>query len=198
MRKQIAIYGGTFSPPHIGHASVIEAVLRLFPCDEIWIMPSADRHDKKVSASADHRLKMLELMISELFPKPKIPILISDTEIKRDKSTTTFETKIELENKFPDHEFYFVLGSELLADVENKWIDGKKLFQEMNFVAIKKPYFSLPKRLPPQLTLLEDIVWFNISSTFIRKLLGDGFSGIPYLSQQVSDYIRKYRLYLIP
>ena len=76
--KKIALYGGAFSPPHLGHASVIEAILRLFPCDEIWVMPSADRHDKIVSASGEHRIKMLELMITELFPEYILPILLSE------------------------------------------------------------------------------------------------------------------------
>lgn len=195
MNKRVAIYGGAFSPPHLGHASVIEALLRLFPCDEIWLMPSADRHDKKISASAKDRLRMLKLMIDELFPNSKIPILISDIEIKRNKPTTTFETKTELENKFKNHEFHFVIGSELLGDIEEKWINGKELYKKINFVAIKKPYSSLPDNLPPHLTLLEDVVWFNISSTFIRKLINDSFSGRPYLSQDIADYITKNNLF---
>lgn len=138
---------------------------------------------------------MLDLMISELFPNSKIPILISDIETRRNKPTTTFETKTELENKFKDHEFHFVMGSELLGDIEEKWINGKDLYKKMNFVAIKKPHSPLPANLPPHLTLLEDVVWFNISSTFIRKLIRDGYSDIPYLSQKVSDYITKNNLY---
>lgn len=195
MNKRVAIYGGAFSPPHLGHACVIEALLRLFPCDEIWIMPSADRHDKKISASIEDRSKMLDLMISELFPNSKIPILISDIETRRNKPTTTFETKAELENKFKDHEFHFVMGSELLDDIEEKWINGKDLYKKINFVAIKKPYSPLPDNLPPHLTLLGDVVWFNISSTFIRKLIEDGFSSVPFLSQKVSDYITRNNLY---
>ncbi|HEY4474962.1 MAG TPA: nicotinate-nucleotide adenylyltransferase [Candidatus Paceibacterota bacterium] len=196
MKKKIAIYGGAFSPPHIGHASITEAVLRLFPCDEIWLMPSADRHDKKVSALGRNRLEMLQLMISELFPNPQIPILISDIELKRGKPTITFETKEELENKFPDYEFHFVLGSDLLDSIEEKWINGRELFDKMNFLAIKNPNISLPDRLPSHLILLEDVVWVNISSTFVRKIISDGFSGMPYLSKDVSNHIKKERLYL--
>src|SRR3989338_1372031 len=196
MKKKIAIYGGAFSPPHVGHASVIEAVLRLFPCNETWLMPSADRRDKKVSASGEHRLEMLRLIISELFPNPQIPILISDMELKRGKSTTTFETKAELESEFPDYEFRFVLGSDLLDSIEEKWINGRELFDKMNFLAIKNPNISLPDRLPSHLILLEDVVWVNISSTFVRKIVSYGFSGMPYLSKNVSGYIKKEQLYL--
>ena len=66
MSKKIVIYGGAFNPPHIGHAIAIENVLRLFPCDEIWVMPTADRHDKKIKVDGVHRVQMLNLMVQEI------------------------------------------------------------------------------------------------------------------------------------
>ncbi len=191
-RKKIAIYGGAFSPPHIGHASVIEAVLRLFPCDEIWIMPSADRHDKTITTSGEHRVKMLEIMIAELFPKPKIPILISDFELSLNKPTVTYRTLELLKENYPNHEFHFVIGSENLGIIETKWVNGKKLFQEASFIAIKNPLFPLPDKLPPHITMIDDIAWSDISSTFVRKLLTQGYSGLPYLTKEVAEYIKRY------
>lgn len=187
---QIALYGGTFSPPHLGHASIIEALLRLFPCDEIWIMPSADRHDKTVTVSGEHRIKMLKIMIAELFPKPKMPIIISDFELRLNKPTITYQTLKLLKEKYPNHEFYFVIGSENLGVIEGKWINGKKLFQEASFVAIKNPLIPLPNKLPPHVTMIDDVAWSDISSTFIRKLIAQGYSGLPYLTKKVAEYIK--------
>lgn len=187
---KIALYGGSFSPPHLGHASVIEALLRLFPCDEIWVMPSADRHDKTVTASEEHRVKMLEIMIAELFPKPKIPILVSDFELRLNKPTVTYETLKLLKGKYPNHKFHFVIGSENLGAIETKWLNGKKLFQEASFIAIKNPLVPLPDKLPPYITIIDDAAWSDISSTFIRKLLAQGYSGLPYLTKGVSEYIK--------
>jgi nicotinate-nucleotide adenylyltransferase len=192
--KKIALYGGAFSPPHLGHASVIKALLSLFLCDEIWIMPSADRHDKKVSAPGEHRLNMLELMITELFPNPKIPIVISDFELKINEPTVTHKTLGLLRDKYPDHQFYFVLGSENLKDIKTKWIDGDKLFKETEFIALKDPSTALPDELPPHITII-DITWHNISSTFIRQLLLQGDSAISFISKTVSEYIEKNNLY---
>ncbi|MEK7191899.1 MAG: nicotinate-nucleotide adenylyltransferase [Patescibacteria group bacterium] len=194
--KKIVIYGGAFSPPHIGHASSVEIVTRLFPCDEIWIMPSADRHDKKITASASHRLKMLKILIKEFFPNPKIPVKLSTLEIDRPKLTTTYETKLELEKKYPGAEFWFLIGSDLLLDIENKWVNGKDLYQSANFLAIKKSDAPLPDILPPKFRLLEkEVFWIDISSTFIRNLLGKGYSGLPYISPGVAEYVRKNGLY---
>jgi|SRR3989344_4400139 len=190
---RVALYGGAFSPPHLGHASVVEAVLRLFNCDEIWVMPSADRHDKKVTISGKHRLKMLEIMLAELFPKPKVPLLVSDFELMLNKPTVTYETLKLLKEKFPDHEFHFVIGSENLRDIETKWINGKKLFQEVSFIAIKNPLVQLPNKLPSHLTMINDVVWLNISSTFIRNLIAQGHSGLPYLTWGVAEYIKTHQ-----
>ena len=51
---RVALYGGAFSPPHLGHASLIEAILRLFPCDEIWIISTRPQGYRK------GRLKLFE------------------------------------------------------------------------------------------------------------------------------------------
>lgn len=219
--KKIVIYGGAFSPPHLGHASVIEAVLRLFPCDEVRVMPSADRFDKKVSASGEHRVEMLRIMINELFPEYILPILpssqnrgssifqsnhkndskkigtviISDFELKLNKPTVTYETLKALKEKYPNYNFHFVLGSENIDMIETKWVNGKELFREANFIAIKNPLASMPQKLPPNLVVLDDVAWTNLSSTFIRKLLAQGYSGLPYLSKSVAEYIKERSLY---
>src|SRR3989344_6221245 len=124
MNKQIALYGGSFSPPHLGHASVIEALLRLFPCDEVWLMPSADRRDKAVWASGKHRLEMLKIMVVELFPDAKIPIIISDFELLLPGMTATYETLRQVKECYPADQFHFVLGSELFPEIETKWVRG--------------------------------------------------------------------------
>ena len=153
-------------------------------------MPSADRHDKTVTASGEHRVKMLEIMIAELFLKPKMPILISDFELRLSKPTVTYETLKLLKEKYPNHDFHFVIGLENLGVIETRWINGKKLFREADFIAIKNPLVPLPNKLPPHITIIDDVVWSDISSTFIRKLIAQGYSGLPYLTKGVAEYIK--------
>ena len=38
--KNIALYGGSFDPPHIGHEAVVKALLDLNYIDKIIIMPT--------------------------------------------------------------------------------------------------------------------------------------------------------------
>lgn len=103
--------------------------MRLVPCDEILVMPSADRRDKKISAPGRHRLEMCRLMVEELFPAPKIPIRISKEELDRPELTTTYTTKLELEKKYPDSEFHFVIGADLVKDIRSFWVDGEQFWE---------------------------------------------------------------------
>ena len=196
VNKKIAIYGGAFSPPHIGHAITMENIIRLFPCDEIWVMPSADRLDKKIGVNRNHRLKMLDLFLRDFFPRPKVIIQISRVELDRPKLTTTYETKIELEKQYPNYEFYFIIGADILGDIKQKWVRGKKLFDTANFIVIKRPCVAMPRSLPSKLTILdENVIKDDTSSTFVRKLLSQGFSGMPYITNKIANYIKNNQLY---
>lgn len=194
--KKIAIYGGSFSPPQVGHGVVIETLQRLFSCDEIWVMPSADRYDKKMTAPAEHRLKMLELMVGELFPNSKIPIVVSPFEIQKPGLTTTYRTLMELKKLYPDDKFYLVVGSDIFYDIESNWVEGKELFRSGNFVVIQRPGSFLPDKKGDNVHVLAgDVTTFDISSTFVRKLLHHGHDGCPYISRGVANYIKENRLY---
>lgn len=191
--KKIVIYGGSFNPPHIGHMIAIEAVLRNFPCDEIWVMPSSERLDKKIVVSGKHRINMLKLALRDPFP---YFVKISDLELKRPKLTTTYDTLAELHKLYPRDKFYFLIGSELLWDIRYKWVRGRELWETCNFLAIRKPGVKIPPKLPPNIkTIDKDIVWVNISSTLVRNFIKKGYSGIPYIHSSVAAYIKKVGLY---
>jgi nicotinate-nucleotide adenylyltransferase len=194
--KKIAVYGGSFSPPHIGHASVIEAVVRLFPCDELWVMPSADRADKLMSAGNEHRFQMTERMVRELFEQSRIPVIVSRYELDRPKHTLTYDTLKELEAKHPDCEFHFIISSELLHDMTRTWEKGLELFEEGRFAIVQRPGTMMSDRLPPHSEVIDNaFAWIDVSSTFIRKLISSGLTGTPYLTPQVAAYIREQKLF---
>lgn len=199
-KKKIVIYGGSFNPPHIGHAVALETVLRLFECDEVWVIPSANRIDKPDLIEGKHRYRMLEIMLKEFFSPParetKIPVKLSRMEIDRPKLTTTLDTKRGLEKTYPEIEFWFLIGSDLLFDIETHWVDGKKLYESANFLAIKRPGYPAPKKPPKHFVLLEKgTVWPMVSSTLVRGLIREGRSPLPYVSLGVADYIKKHQLY---
>lgn len=175
MKKKIVIYGGAFNPPHIGHAIAIDETIRTFVCDEIWIMPSANRRDKNINVSGKHRVNMIKIMLSELFPNPKVPVKISTLELERPALTTTYDTQIELNKKYPNSEFYFLVGKDIFKDIKTKWINGKKLLRIAKFITVSKRV--------------------NVSSTFVRELISKGQRGVPYIIPAVARYIQENGFY---
>jgi len=197
MNKKIAVFGGSFSPPHLGHAAVIEGLLRMGKFDEVWVMPSADRRDKKISTPGLNRLEMCRLMIKELFSDSPTPILLSDEELNMPQLTTTHGTNQLLKGKYADHDFYFVIGADLVKDIKKFWVDGEKLWEEANLIIAKGPCANLPEELPPHSIVMNDFGWLSISSTYVRNLVAGGYSGLPYLTKSVASYIQKNDLYKI-
>ncbi|MDP1719354.1 MAG: nicotinate (nicotinamide) nucleotide adenylyltransferase [bacterium] len=197
IKKKILIYGGAFSPPHLGHASAIGLALRSFHCDEIWIMPSADRRDKKITADSANRKQMLEIMIRELFPQPPVPLIISSRELDRPRMTTTYETLMELEEKFPDTEFYFLIGADVLVDIESKWFNGKEIYRLANFVVMDCRGIAVPSDLPANFIYLRnrEASTSGLSSTTIRNLLLEHKNLDACLTPGVAAYIRQQKLY---
>ena len=168
----------------------------MFPCDEIWLMPSADRPDKKMSASADERYRMLTLIAEELFSDSPVPVKVSRLEIENPQLSLTYETKRELSKRHPDDEFHFVVTSELLRDMKQWWEKGEELFNEAHFVVMERQGISMPEELPPHATIIDrSFAWIDISSTFVRGLVARGLPATPYLTPSVAKYIRGQKLF---
>ena len=110
MKKKVAIFGGSFNPPHIGHMKVVELVRESFPCDEIWLMPSGNRRDKKMAVADNHRIEFAKMMAKELqqsFENQNSPLIrVSTDEINNPSLTATIDTLRDLEKNYPDNEFY--------------------------------------------------------------------------------------------
>lgn len=193
---RIVIYGGTFDPPHIGHASVIEAVTRLVPCDEVWVMIAKERKDKQPRVSTKHRVEMTRRLLNEMFDDCPIPVKVSTFELNRPRLKYTYDTFRALERECPDHKFYFAISSELLRDMTATWKRGVELFNNARFIVSHRPGVALDMPLPPMaLVVGTNYAYVDLSSTFIRGLIGRGLSGKPYLTPSVAAYVKEHGLY---
>jgi len=63
---QIALFGGTFDPPHLGHYQVVKELLQRQVTDAVWFVPVKNHPFAKKMTAANHRLAMLEILVAEL------------------------------------------------------------------------------------------------------------------------------------
>jgi len=207
--KTIAILGGSFDPPHIGHIDMAESVLSKNMADEVWLTPCGDVHSfgKSMSPATD-RLKMCRLLATD-------KIKVHDDDIKGDFKGRTFWLMWHLKETYPNHTFWFIIGADNAARFR-EWYQYKKLLTEAHFIIFPRgdyeidPVFKkgLVHRTGFSLTDRNIIMTMSppapISSTLVRELLRLGQMWWPketgkllseFLDGKVLEYIKKKRLY---
>ena len=136
------------------------------------MIPCGDnRSDKSLKASAKQRIEMLEYTRNDILDKSFSNISICDYEIKAGKYLPTYELLVGLKKEYPNKNFYFCIGSDLVNEV-GTWDDGDKLLDENNFVILtREGYMYLGENLPKKHLFL----YINIygSSTLIRSRISE-------------------------
>src|SRR5699024_10259182 len=113
---KIGIMGGTFDPIHIGHLLLGEFAYEDFSLDEIWFMLNGNPPHKTADHTEEamhHRIEMVKLAIRDI-PHFRINLYEAETE----EHSYTYSTLKEFSKRYPDDEFYFILGADSLFAIE--------------------------------------------------------------------------------
>lgn len=190
-KPRVIVFGGSFNPPTVAHANIMETCLNLPDFDEVWVMPSGEREDKQMSASDEHRLNMLEFVKSEIFEDdPRLKI--SDFELRLPRPTETINTIGRLLNKYSNVEFWFAFGVDAYEDMRG-WLGGVILESELNMIIFERDGIK-----PPNRDGIIDISLpecDSISSTRVREALASGELISDLVCSGVEKYIRDLDLY---
>lgn len=124
----LGIYGGTFSPPHLGHKRAAETFLETMKPDKLLVIPTFLPPHKEISAAdaPEHRLAMCRLCFEGL-PRTEV----SDMEIKRTGKSYTFDTVSALTKE--NREIFFLCGTDMLLTLD-EWYRAPELFTLCTFV----------------------------------------------------------------
>ena len=202
-KTRVAIYGGAFNPPTIGHIEVAKFVLNTSSMfDEVWFMPAFGHMYNKELLSTEHRLNMANLAINDG------RIKVFDYEIENQMSGETYRLvkKLKTDNKYKDkYDFSFIIGMDN-ANTFDKWVNYEHLEKLIPFVIIPRKGY----------TPSEDVDWYRkshhiflagntisspireISSTDVRNLVKEdmNFDKLrEMVGEDVTNYIIKHKLY---
>ena len=172
--QTVALYGGSFDPPHIGHEAVVKAILSSNLVDKIILMPAFLNPFKKSSfAPPKQRLAWLKEIFSS-YEK----VLISSYEIEQNRSVATLESVEHLLKSYT--KIYLVIGADNLASLK-EWYKSELLLSKVEVLVASRDGIEVPSEYK---TISVDT---PVSSTDLRKNLVKKL-----LPEVVADAIVKY------
>lgn len=187
---KIAIFGGRFDPPHIGHWLVAQQILEKRPdIQEVWFVPAYKHQWKPIAAKGRDRLSMLQCFTS-------ISMKVSNVELMRGGVSYAIDTIKEIKKRF-HHKIYWIVGSDILLEF-SRWEKTEKLTELATFLVFPRDPLLPPKKLPSGFELItgEDLITTNLSSTIIRERVKKHLPIANLVPKEVEEYITKHQLYL--
>ncbi len=162
-KKTVAIYGGSFNPPHICHQIAVLYALESAACDEVWLVPVYRHAFGKESAPYDVRRELCMSLI-EIFPKRA---RVCDVEKELGGTSRTVDTLEELKRRYPEIDFKLLMGSDIRSEA-HKWKRFDRICELAEIIWIGRAGQSQEAS--------DTIVLPDISSSEIRKRIKDGRS----------------------
>lgn len=175
--KTVALFGGSFDPPHLGHEAVVKALRSESEIDKIVIMPTFLNPFKSSSfAPPKKRLKWLK----EIFSTFK-DVYIDSFEVQKHEKVPTITTVEYLLESYQS--VYLVIGADNLKDLK-KWYKADELAKMVTFLVASRDEIYVPKEFK---TLL---VKEDISSTTLRDTMNiDKLSAVN--AEEIMNYYKE-------
>lgn len=197
----IAVFGGSFNPPHKAHLRIAQEFFSLLSLDKMLIIPTftAPHKDSTSYASAQDRLNMCRLLFGEK------RFTVSDIEIKREGKSYTIDTLEFLEREYPGAKIYLIIGSDMLLSF-HKWFRYNDILSKCTLcVMTRENEVSLGKMreyardvlfLSDDEYVLSNAHAYEMSSTQVREKIKNGEDLSDFLTDEITDYIKEKGLYL--
>lgn len=197
---KIAIYGGSFNPPHLGHVEAARTVAAVLAPDRLLIVPASVPPHKALadgSPTAQQRLELCRLAFADI-PGAEI----SEIELRREGKSYSYDTVRLLREENPDAQLTLVVGTDMLLSFE-KWYQFRYLLENCALAVLAREEDDLDELRTAAAYLSEsydaDVTVLPhepiaISSETIRERLGMR-GGEDYLSDAVYAEIIRRRYY---
>jgi nicotinate-nucleotide adenylyltransferase len=221
MRK-IGIFGGTFNPVHVGHLRSAVEVCQGFGLDAVYLVPSASPPHKPPDnlAPAADRLAMVARAVEN-----RARLRVSDLELKRPGPSFTIDTVCAFRKHLPAGVWlYLIMGVDAFREIET-WKSYRELLHLAPLIILDRPgsppslsggkaavedllrtealdgYECEPdapcyRHCEQQPIFVYNVTPLDISSTRIRKLLGQGEPIDFLVPEVVQRYIVEKGLYV--
>ncbi|CAN5651483.1 nicotinate (nicotinamide) nucleotide adenylyltransferase [soil metagenome] len=182
--SRVALFGGSFNPPHVAHQLVALYVLETCAIDELWFVPTFVHPFHKELAPYDDRIEMCKLAVRALGARAKVSRAEETLANKPGfVSSRTLELVEMLREQHPERQFRIVIGGDILAET-HKWYRWADLAAIAPPIVVGRTGFALPPG-----TTETGIVMPEISATRARELVA---AGDPHAASLLPSEVLRY------
>ena len=164
---RIGLFFGTFNPIHVGHMVIAGYMTEFTDLEEVWFVVSPQNPLKKEQTLLEENLR-LNLVKLAAGNNPKLNL--SDVEFSLPKPSYTFDTLIHLSEKFSEHKFVLIVGTDNLAAF-NKWKNHEQILEKYFLYVYPRAGFSGGKLASHPNVKITNAPVMEISSSFIREAI---------------------------
>jgi len=127
----IGVIGGSFDPPHSGHAHVIEAARRALGLDRVWVFVAAGNPLKKTQTAFTKRLDAARNRLSGR--RAIVSGLESELGVRY-----TIDLLKHLKRTAPRARFIWIMGADSLRDF-HQWRSWQEIAQLVPIAVVSRP-----------------------------------------------------------
>jgi nicotinate-nucleotide adenylyltransferase len=188
---KVGLYFGSFNPIHHGHLIIASHILNNTDLEQIWFIVSPQNPLKPSAGLLNeyHRLYLVKLAIDG-----EKNMRASDIEFKLPRPSYTIDTLTYLAEKYPQHQFSLIMGSDSLQNI-SRWKNYELLLKNYTIYIYPRPGADKTEEFPKASLIRIDAPNLEISSTQIRKNLKEGKSIRYLVPENVREEIEKNGYY---
>ena len=177
---KVGLYFGSFNPIHVGHLIVASHVANTKLVDQVWFVVSPQNPLKPANSLLNEykRLNLVHLAI-----EGDNRFRACDVEFKLPKPSFTIDTLSYLNERYPQHEFSIIMGSDSLLNL-HKWKNYDQLIKHCVFFIYDRLGFEAKEGIKGNINYLDAPI-VEISSTQIRKNIRENVSNRYLLTDAV-------------
>lgn len=109
---RIAVFGGSFNPPHFGHIGAAEDAVACLKPDLLLIIPAGMPPHKELAEHSPEPARRMELCRAAFSHIPCAHV--SDVELRKNRISYTVDTLRFLRDEHPGAEFFLLMGTDML------------------------------------------------------------------------------------
>lgn len=187
---RVALFGGSFNPPHVAHQLVALYVLETQPVDELWIAPTYVHPFDKQLAGFEHRIAMCTLLAEPLGARVRVTRIEEELAQRPDfRASRTLDLVQHLIAQ--GLEVRLVVGSDIMAETA-KWYRWDELVEQAPLIVVGREGAAVPPG-----SVVTGVTMPPVSSTQIRRAhaAGDHAMVQGLVPRSVYSYMAQHNLY---